>query len=255
MGGLARAAWPKALLRAALRAYVRVYGVDMREAAKPLDEFESFTQFFTRELRDGARPVSPDPDTAVSPCDGRVHAVGEVADGRIHQDERRTFALEALLGEARADLEGTSYAVIYLSPRDYHRVHAPVGGEVARFRYLPGRLWPVFPAATRRIDGLFSGNERLVAWMCHGGEDVAIVFVGAFGVGRIRVEFDETVSNARQPAVERRLEPAWGVAKGAELGRFELGSTVILLMPRSYAWTVAAGDTVRVGAPIARRIR
>lgn len=251
MGAFARTAWPRPLLRLVMRWYIWKYNVDVSEAAQPLESFDSLVDFFTRELRAGVRPVDEAPDSIVSPADGKVYACGVIEGDRIPQSESQYFSAKELMG-GREGYEGGSYAVIYLSPRDYHRVHTPIAGAVSRFQYLPGALWPVFPAATRRIPFLFSRNERLTATLQTAVGEVALVMVGAFGVGRIRVVFDPIVSNTGLERAEREVSPPHGLARAAEIGRFEMGSTVVLLFPPGRVrWVVKPGDPVRVGERIA----
>ncbi|MFZ5479743.1 MAG: archaetidylserine decarboxylase [Myxococcota bacterium] len=251
MGSLARTRFPRAIHRAFIRWYCKKYGVDLAECDADLDRFAHFTEFFTRPLLPGLRPIDPDPRAVVSPCDGKVYAVGDVEDGRIFQSERFKYAASELLGgDTRYD-DG-QYAVLYLSPRDYHRVHTPREGRVVRYTYRPGRLWPVFPAATQSVEALFAVNERLTTWLETDLGEVAVVMVGAFGVGRIRVVYDDVVSNQGLPATDRALPSPLELGRSAELGRFEMGSTVILLFRKSSVrWRIRAGDPVRVGQAIA----
>jgi phosphatidylserine decarboxylase len=251
MGAFARARLPAPLLRPLLRWYVWKYGVDLSECAEPLGSFDSLVAFFTRALRPGARPVDGDEVAVVSPADGLVYAAGRVEGGRLPQAPGMDYAVRDLLA-APSPHEGGSFVVVYLSPRDYHRVHAPVAGDVVRADYLPGRLWPVFPAAAARVRDLFAVNERLTTWIRGSAGEVAVVMVGAFGVGRMRVVYDAGATNTRSPA--RSWAPdAFPLAKGAELGRFEMGSTVILLFePGRVEVEVEAGRAVRVGQRIGR---
>lgn len=252
MGRFGRARLPAALRRAFLRWYVGHYKVDLAEAEGRLDDFPDFVTFFTRPLKPGLRPVCPDADALVAPCDGVIASLGQVEDGWIPQAGGHRYRASDLLGgDTRYD-DG-SYAVIYLSPRDYHRVHTPREGAVVRFTYRPGALWPVFPAAVARVPDVFAGNERLTTWLSTDVGEIGLVMVGAFGVGRIRVVYDECVSNEGRPATDVTLPEPLALGRAAELGRFELGSTVILLLPRgTTAWTRAAGETVRLGERIAR---
>ncbi len=253
MGALARLRLPGPLLRAALRFYIWKYGVNLDEAERPLESYSSLVDFFTRALKPGLRPVDAAADSIVSPADGKVYACGIVENDRIPQSDTQHFSAKELLG-GEEGYEGGAYAVIYLSPRDYHRVHTPCAGSVTRFQYLPGALWPVFPAATRQIPYLFSRNERLCARITTEAGELALVMVGAFGVGRIRVVFDPIVTNTSGEAVPSRIvAPPHPLQRGGEIGHFEMGSTVVLLFPPGTAeWTVNAGDAVRVGERIAR---
>ena len=251
MGWGSRRRLPRMAMRTLLRAYVRHYGVNLAEVERELAEFPTLAEFFTRALRDGVRPQCPDAGAVNSPVDGRVHAVGRVVGGRLPQSPELDFAVTDLLaGDARYD-EG-DFAVLYLSPKDYHRVHAPLAGEIVGYRYRPGRLWPVFPAATRRIRDLFARNERLVVRIRtadHG--EVVLVMVGAFGVGRMVASFADLVTNTRATACDVDLDVAIPLGLGDEVGRFEMGSTVVLLFePGEVAWGIEPGDVVRVGERI-----
>ncbi len=253
MGALARIRLPRPLLGWVIRSYCWKYNVDLSECEGSVQDYDSLVAFFTRPLRVGVRPVDGDPGAIVSPCDGKVYAIGTVVDDRIPQSDTQHFSARELLA-GREGYEGGHYAVIYLSPRDYHRVHTPLAGTVTRFQYVPGALWPVFPAATRKIPFLFSRNERLTAFLDTELGEVAECLVGAFGVGRIRVVFSDVVSNnGGRDTVEREVNHPLGRAE--EIGRFEMGSTVVLLFPPgSIRWTATPGQPVKLGERIAVRV-
>jgi phosphatidylserine decarboxylase len=256
---LADARLPGPLLRAAMRAYIRAYGVDMSEVAEPLSAHSSFNAFFTRRLRAGARPISAAADEVVSPCDSRVASIGAIPeDGRLEQVKGRTYTLPALLGsaeDARAFTRGV-HATLYLSPSMYHRVHSPVDGVIRSWRYIPGRLFPVNSLAVRHVEGLFTVNER-VSVLIDSPEfgQVAVVMVGATNVGRISLSFTDLVTNAGHRAGEFRADPMVPIARGAELGAFNLGSTVVLLVadPTLKPAGMSAGQLVLMGQPLWRR--
>lgn len=251
MGGFARTRFPAAVQRALLRGYVWKYRVDLSECEGDVGDYPTLVDFFTRPLRPGVRPVDMAPEAIVSPVDGAIYAVGTVERGRLIQAPGIDYAASDLLGGGHA-YEGGAYAVIYLSPKDYHRVHTPREGAVRRYAYLPGRLWPVFPAATRRIRDLFAQNERLVSFLDTDLGEVALVMVGAFGVGRMRVVYADVVSNQGEPAAGGYVSPPRRLGRAEELGRFEMGSTVILVFPPgTVQWTVKAGEAVRLGQRIA----
>lgn len=250
---------PGPLLRACLRAYVRAYGVDLNEAAEALETFATFNAFFTRRLRDGARPVDRAPDVLVAPCDARLQSWGTLdAGGRLPQIKGRDYSLAALLAsddDARAFARGV-HATLYLSPAMYHRVHVPADGHIVAWRYVPGRLFPVNGPAVRQIDGLFTVNERVIVHIesTRFGR-LALVLVGAANVGRIGLAFTDQRSNTGRPGGFARLEPARPVQRGDELGTFNLGSTVVLLAsdPALHPAGPAEGDLVRMGRPLWRR--
>lgn len=265
IGAGARLRLPRAFHRALLRWFVKKYQVDLSECEGGIDDFDSLSHFFVRALKPGMRPVDLTPDLLVSPVDARVHTFGDIVNGSFVQSDGKRASIGLLLGvgdprtpgvpQALADrYEGGSYAVLYLSPKDYHRVHTPREGAVTTTHYLPGRLWPVFPAATQAVDNLFGVNERLVFLLDTDLGQIAQVMVGAFGVGRMRTVIDDAVSNTGGSGVVRQLQAPVHLDRAAELGRFELGSTVILLLePGRIDWLIEPGQPVRLGRPIARR--
>jgi phosphatidylserine decarboxylase len=225
---------PGPLLRALIAGYSRLYHVDMSEVAEPVHSFGTFNAFFTRRLREGARPVAAGEGVVVSPADSRLHSIGLVPEGgRIEQIKGRTYALEALLGDAQeaALFARGVHATLYLSPAMYHRVHSPVDGRILAWRYLPGRLFPVNAMAVRHVEGLFAVNERVcVRIETEAFGPVAVVFVGAANVGRISLSFaPDVATNVGGPATAARAAAPIPIARGAELGAFNLGSTVVLL--------------------------
>jgi phosphatidylserine decarboxylase len=245
-------------LRPLLRLYVRAFGVDLGEAAEPLESFATFNAFFTRRLREGTRPVAVGDGVVVSPSDSRLSAIGPVPpDGRLEQVKGSTYSIEALLGSAEdaAPLRRGVHATLYLSPAMYHRVHSPVDGRVVAWRYVPGRLFPVNGAGVRSVPGLFTRNERVALFLdteAHG--PVAVVLVGAANVGRMSLAFADLVTNRGRPG--GRTVPAEPVAvrRGDEIGAFNLGSTVVLLLADpGLSPVAAAGDLVRVGQALWRR--
>ena len=251
---------PGFALRPLLRAYVRAYGVNMDEAERPLEAYATFNDFFTRRLAPGRRPVSAEAGVVTAPCDARLSSIGVVPpDGRLEAVKDRDYSIEALLGSAEdaRPFRAGVHATLYLSPAMYHRVHSPVDGLVRAWRYVPGRLFPVNAAGVRSIPGLFARNER-VAVFCdseaHG--KVAVVLVGAANVGRMSLAFAPLVTNRGGKGV--REEPASPVplARGSDLGAFNLGSTVVLLVADpSLAPVARAGELVRMGEPLWRASR
>jgi len=265
MGWNARLRLPKFLQRALLRWYVRAYDVDLTDCEGTIDDYNSLAEFFVRPLRPGVRPIDLDPDVLVSPVDARVHTFGTIEDGTFLQADGKRASIAELIGacdprcpamgpELADKFDGGGWAVLYLSPRDYHRVHTPCAATVRGYRYLPGKLWPVFPAATRQIPNLFGRNERLVFDLETPFGDIAYAMIGAFGVGRMRTTVSDLLTHQGGPADVRTLDPAPRLDRCAELGRFELGSTVILLTePGRLEWQLTKGAPVRLGQPIARR--
>jgi phosphatidylserine decarboxylase len=251
---------PKAILVPAIRAYARAYGADLAEAALPAAGYPSFNAFFTRRLREGARQVACGEGVVASPSDSRLSAIGPVpADGRLEQVKGSSYSIEALLGSAEdaAAFRSGVHATLYLSPAMYHRVHSPVDGRVQAWRHVPGRLFPVNPAGVRLVPGLFTRNERVAVFLdteAHG--PVAVVLVGAANVGRMSLAFTDLVTNTARARLAARVVPADPVVlrRGDELGAFNLGSTVVLLVADpGLAPAASPGDLVRMGQALWRR--
>ncbi len=246
--------------RAAMRAFAARYRVDLSECDE-LPTFATFGEFFARPLKPGSRPIAAGTDVVVSPVDGAVSETGIVEGGRLIQAKGLGYRAGDLLGDPRlaARLEGGPFATIYLSPRDYHRIHFPLDGRVLGWRYLPGRLWPVNPASVRTVPGLFAVNERLVTVLDTPLGLCAVIAVGATVVGRVRASYDPAVpltnASGGRPQWRDYPEPI-PVRKGEELGAFEMGSTVILLFePGRVALSprLVPGTQVRMGEAIGRR--
>ena len=233
------------------RAFVAAYGVDLEEATGDLADYPTLESLFTRQLRTGCRPIDDDPDAIVSPVDGRVALVGTTVAGCIEIAPGRPIDLAALLGTEPPGEQDV--AVLYLSPKDYHRVHVPLEGRAVSWRYVPGTLWPVFPAAVRRVEHLFSRNERAIVRTQTAAGPLDIVLVGAFGVGRITLELCDLLTNCGGSS--RSAELTVDVSRGDLLGTFHLGSTVILCAPVGiWNWTVQVGDPVQYGRTIGKRL-
>ena len=253
MGRTARIRLPRFLHRLLIRWFVWKYKVDLDECVGGIDDFDSLSDFFLRALKDGVRTIDGDPACWVSPVDGCMHVRGEIQDGRFLQSDSQHGEVSMLLGEEGGSYANGQYAIIYLSPQDYHRVHSPQDGQIKRISYHPGQLWPVFPAATREIPNLFDRNERLVFHMETEHGPAAMVMVGAFGVGRMSTSLHELVTNRPGAGAEEvSFDPPRPVVRGQELGRFELGSTVIMIWEdRKLGWLHSSGDRPRLGEKMA----
>lgn len=242
-GHVARISLPLPLRRLQLRSFGKTFGVNFDEVKAPLDEFRSVQEFFVRELVPGCRPVDDAPDAFVSPCDGAWGQCGHVEQGTLLQVKGRPYSVGALLGDdaLAARFEGGPYATLYLSPKDYHRFHSPVAGRVERADYLPGTLWPVNRAGVELVNGLFAENERIVAWLvpdAHPEERLCMVAVGATMVGKVKLDFDDLETNiprASRTVREYRGEQQPHLDKGQEWGRFEFGSTIVLVATPGWA--------------------
>jgi phosphatidylserine decarboxylase len=242
-------AWLK---RPLTRWFARAYGVDLSEAANAdLDSYATFNEFFTRELKAGARPIATGAGTLVSPADGILTEHGAIDGDRVYQAKGSAYTLAALLGETGAAvtaLEGGRYATIYLAPHNYHRVHAPLAARLTRTRYVPGARFSVSRATAAAIPRIFCRNERVVCWFETDYGTMVVVLVGALNVSSISTfAHGEIASGA--PRDWREPEPR-AVAQGAEIGRFNMGSTVVVLLGTnefSFAAEACDGLAVRMG--------
>ncbi len=267
LGQLSRIEAPDAVLSAAMRIYCRAYNVDLSDYDVPSAGYPSFNAFFTRKVRPGSRPIDPDPEVITSPADGRVEDLGVIERGSSFLVKGRRYSVTELLGDEQAtmEFEGGSFAIVYLSPRDYHRVHAPVTGAVTAVRHVPGTLFPVNAIGLSHVPNLFARNERVVVHQRseqHGR--IATIMVGAIGVGRISLAFDESVlTNDGGPEKKRAAglrvygERPPQLGRGDELGVFHLGSTVIVFVSPSSdtELAVTAGTHVRMGEALCRGVR
>jgi len=259
---LARLTWRpfKDLL---ILAFIRIYKVDMSVAEQPdPKQYKHFNDFFTRRLKASARPVDKDPETIVSPVDGIISQAGKITDGKIIQAKGIYYSVPDLLGgnQPAADtFSNGQFITLYLSPRDYHRIHMPVTGTVKNLCYVPGKLFSVSPASTRSIDKLFTRNERIIQIFETGLGDMALVMVGAVFVGSMETvwagQITPVFSGKHRKICHRTPKKRVTVEKGAEIGRFNMGSTVILLFGGNrLAWleAIQAERPVRLGQVIGR---
>lgn len=257
MGRSARISLPRFLHRLLIRYFVWKYDVNLEECQGGIEDFNSLSEFFIRRLNDESRVIDNTENAIVSPVDGRVHAFGNIHEGVFFQSAEQNGSVQELLGKESAHFDSSKYkngsfAIIYLSPQDYHRVHLHKEGELSSVRYVPGKLWPVFPAATRKIPHLFDRNERLVFSFQHEGHCSISALIGAFGVGRMTTDWSEVVTNTGTPAAEKNYSQPPFLERGVEIGRFELGSTVVLLFEKSgLNWKLQKGQKLKLGEPIA----
>jgi len=229
--------------------------VDLTDAAK--GEFRSLHDCFIRELRAGARPLDPDPNTLVSPCDAIVGACGRINDGMLLQVKGFSYTLEELLQNAglAANFRDGVYVTLRLTAGMYHRFHAPHDGCVERVIHVPGDTWNVNPAALKRVDRLYCRNERAVLdfSLTHCSQRIALVTVAAILVAGIRLRFAQ-LPTARSRGGPTELNCTAQAGRGGELGWFEHGSTIVMLAPRGFELceTAAEGRTLRMGQALMR---
>ncbi len=258
---------PPRLRPLVIGAFARAVGADLAEAEKPVASYPSLNAFFVRRLRRGVRSWPSAADVAGSPVDGILGRLGRVESGRLMQAKGRDYSAAELLGDAAEAeaFDGGSFLTLYLSPRHYHRIHAPISGRIPRARHVPGALLPVNVAAVASIRELFVRNERLVCYIDAAGARWAVVAIGAYNVGRISADFDaggsgspspeEWVTNRRgaRTAV-REYDPPLRIERGSDLMAFHLGSTVVLLVTPGMTLEPALrpGAEIRLGEPIAR---
>jgi phosphatidylserine decarboxylase len=255
LGRLARARGPRGLREAVIRRFVAHYRVDLSEAREAQPEaYGSFNEFFTRALRADARPLCA--AGIACPADGVVSECGAIDGERLLQAKGRYYTLDALLAGDQARVEqfrDGSFLTVYLSPRDYHRVHMPLDGQLMASAYVPGDLFSVNATTAAGVDGLFARNERHISYFDTPRGPMALVLVGAMIVAGIETVWAGPVA-PRRLRVERLDHGATArpvlLSRGAEMGRFYLGSTVILLLPPGVAsWNehLGAGVPVRLG--------
>ena len=243
---------------AAIRRFVARYGVDMAEAAEPdITRYTSFNEFFTRPLKPGARPLADTP--WICPVDGAISQCGAIVRDRILQAKGHDYGIAALVGgdaALAARFEDGAFATLYLSPRDYHRIHMPCDGVLARMVHVPGALFSVNPTTARGVPGLFARNERVVCTFESPHGPFVLVLVGATIVGSMATVWHGVVNPPRPGSLREWTYPPGQVSlvRGAEMGRFLLGSTVVLLFPKATlrfvpAWD--AGKPIRLGEAMA----
>jgi phosphatidylserine decarboxylase len=243
-----------------IRWFIERYGVNMAEAAQPDPAaYASFNDFFTRALKEGARPLAV--ADLLCPVDGAISQLGPIEGDQIFQAKGHQYSTTALVGgdaALAAHFHGGHFATLYLSPKDYHRIHMPQAGRLLRMIHVPGDLFSVNPATARGVPGLFARNERVVCVFDGDHGPWVLVLVGATIVGSMATVWHGVVNPPRPGTVRdwRYAEERIELAQGAEMGRFLLGSTVVMLFPRgplqfNPSWQ--PGGAIRMGQPMASR--
>ena len=247
-----------------IKAFIKQYGIDMSEAQyEDPAHYKTFNEFFTRPLKDGLRPIASEPEIIAHPVDGKISQLGDIVDDRLIQAKGHDFSLQQLLGgddNVAAPFQGGKFATIYLAPKDYHRIHMPVSGKLRKMVYVPGDLFSVNPLTAENVPNLFSRNERVVAIFDTEIGPLAMVLVGATIVASIETIWAGTVTPPAGKDVFTWDYPDNGhnqimLNKGDEMGRFKLGSTVILAWGAQVADFLdgeVAGKVTRMGTPFAQ---
>lgn len=246
-----------------IKAIASLYGVNMSEAKySNLDHYPSFNAFFTRELKDGARPIATDHHAIACPADGEVSQAGAIAADRIFQAKGHEYTTLELLGgdpQRASAFENGSFATIYLSPKDYHRLHMPLTGTLREMVHIPGRLFSVNNTTVGAVPNLFARNERVVCIFDTDAGPMALILVGAIFVSSIETVWHGVVTppSISEPRTWHYADDAPTLEKGAEMGRFNMGSTIIVLFGQDkIAWQAAlqAGRAVRLGEAIGQTL-
>lgn len=255
-GRLADMEGAPALRKRVIKWFISRYGVDMSEAAESDPTvYPSFNAFFTRALKPGIRPLAEGAKTLVSPVDGAISQIGAIDGDRVIQAKGQSFSLTELLGgdTKRAEaFTGGEFSTLYLSPSDYHRIHMPMDGTLREMVHIPGKLFSVNPVTAANVPGLFARNERVACLFDTESGPMALVLVGAMIVGSVETVWSGIVAPGNGLITSSRYDgdQAIHIRKGEEMGRFRLGSTVVMVMPKgSVHWNPEqqAGKTVRMG--------
>ncbi len=234
--------------------FIKYYNVDMKDVeVKDVNEFKTFNAFFTRALKKGARPIAAEAEALVSPVDGTVSELGEIYKDAVLQAKGHYYSLEALLGgdpKDAKDFESGEFATIYLSPKDYHRVHMPFAGKLEKMVSIPGDLFSVNPLTAKNVDNLFARNERVVCFFKNDKIGrFAVVLVGATIVASIETVFAGVIapSVGKEKTIYDYSKDNITFKKGDELGRFLLGSTVVCVFPKG---KVGFDKKLKTGTPL-----
>jgi phosphatidylserine decarboxylase len=257
MGIVASIRWPSFLLTPFLKWFVSHYDVNMEESSRPLEDFTTIQDFFTRTLKENARSIDSAKKSFVSPVDGRVLSFGKIENNTIIQAKGEGSTLDELVDIPgyRHRFSGGDFLVIYLSPRDYHRIHSPLTGKINGYSYIPGNLFPVNTFAVQNIPRLFARNERLITYIEADHKLCGLVKVGALNVGSIKVNYQPHIqTNPARPFIRSEVfMSSMDIVKGEEFARFEMGSTVVLLFEKGMVKlnSLTEYQQVRLGETIA----
>ena len=253
VGRLVHQELPESLRISSMRAFAKAYNIDLNEAEKPLEEYRSIGDLFTRKLKEDVRPIG---SGIVHPCDSKIAEAGVIQNSKITQVKGIDYQTPALLqnDEMAARFTGGSYVTYYLCPTDYHRVHTPLDLTIEWVGHIPGAFWPVNSWSVRNVDQLYSINERVaMVFRTSEGESLALVMVAATNVGSISISFDDRINTEVRPKNRKKTEYVYGgdtfhsskepvteakhdpihLKKGAEVGIFSMGSSVVMLLDKT----------------------
>lgn len=258
------AAQAGAITTIAIKWFIKRYRIDMNEALEPKPEaYKTFNAFFTRALKPGIRPISEQSNILVHPVDGTISQLGTITDNRIVQAKGHDYSILTLLGNQHEDanrFQDGSFATIYLAPKDYHRIHMPIKGTLSKMTYVPGELFSVNPLTAQHVPGLFARNERVIALFETDIGPLAMVLVGATIVASIETVWAGTITPPTTSLFTRTYptcgDKAITLEKGQEMGRFKLGSTVIMLLGKDaiahFSTNATPGTITRMGQTFAQ---
>lgn len=244
-------------------AFIYIFKVDMQDAViQDISQYPTFNEFFTRKLKPDSRPIDKSMPSIVSPCDGKISMFGEIDQQTLLQAKNKTFTLNEFLTphcQHINQFRGGSYYTIYLSPRDYHRVHTPYDVQLLEMIYVPGRLYSVAPYAPKTIEKLYARNERVISVFRVDNGYMAIAMVGAVNVAAIDMEWAGTVTPPHMSVASyyNYDDRPINLEKGQQMGTFNMGSTVVMLVSKNYARalpTLAIEQPVKMGETIASRL-
>jgi phosphatidylserine decarboxylase len=264
LAGLVASAKLGFVSHALIKLFIRTYGVNMVEAKfEKANHYTSFNEFFTRPLKKGLRPVAQDPGILTHPVDGAISQAGSIADNQLIQAKGHYYSVQSLIGgdaETAALFQNGTFACIYLSPKDYHRIHMPIDGVLREMIYVPGKLFSVNPLTAENVPNLFARNERVVTIFDTPVGPMSLTLVGATIVASIETVWAGTVTPPAGKNIVRKKYPSGGTGsvllkKGGEMGRFKLGSTVVLTFSKGAVELLSSnypGASTRMGTPFAK---
>ena len=238
------------LSKVTIKPYAKLYNIDLKDVEKSIEDYHNLTDFFIRKMKKSARPINEQEDVVISPVDGLVTQMGEIKNGTLIQAKGCTYSVEDLVVDKKEALKYKEgyFMTVYLSPKDYHRIHMPCEGKVNKFTYVPGRLYPVNEIGVEGVHNLFTKNERVITHVSGSKGDFALVKVGAFIVGSVQTTYGFSPMSLNEKGVyHETLSSPFVYQKGEEIGHFEFGSTVILLFDKNHIQVV---EDVKVGTSL-----